>query len=86
VGKAGLRVEVLATIPRRRVAHERTVEPAPLEGALGPIPGGVFLRAEGQDLGGGFEPKGVDQVEGKFVGVELEGDACELLDLLSRVV
>lgn len=56
----GLGVVVLAVPPGQHVALESPIEAGPLEGALGPIPGGVFAGAELEDLGGGLEEEGVD--------------------------
>jgi hypothetical protein len=65
------------------VALEGGVESGPGEGALGPVPGGVFAGAEGQDVGGGFEPEGVDQVEREFVLIVLDGFAADLAVLIT---
>lgn len=74
VRKAGLGVEVLALSPGEEVVEGGAVEPMPLEGALGPVPRVVFLGAEGQDLGGALKPQWVDQVQGDFVLIVLDGE------------
>lgn len=70
--EAGLGIDVLAAPPGVQMGTGRAVEPVPLEGALGPVPGGVFAGAKGQDLGGAKAPKGVQQVQRGLVAVELE--------------
>jgi len=55
------------------MADRRAVEAMPLERALSPIPGSILLSPEGKDFCYALVEQGVDEMEGKFVLVELEG-------------
>lgn len=80
VRQAGFRVKVLTFPIGLKMADRRTVELAVRECALGPVPSGIFLGAEGEDCRGGFEPEGVDEVEGELLGVELKASFLGFLD------
>jgi hypothetical protein len=66
-------VELFPIPPGLKVALQRGVETGVGEGALSPIPGTILLLPVVEDLGGGGEPEGVDEMQGKFSLVELEG-------------
>lgn len=72
VGQAGLGVEFFPAPESVEVTLKGGVDTGPLERAERPVPGGVFLRAEGEDGGGGLEEEGVKKMKREFVLVVLE--------------